>query len=162
MPSRSHRVILLSHFFPWNQFRFTETRHNKGACHSRGRAASRDHLIRTIWQEDRGVCVCAGGGFCSPEQYMQGPMRGEKGSKRAAPYCNNSSVHMAHAKQCMTQQASEWDLAPFLRVTRGVLLPVWMGPQRLVWLGNFQVLCNQNFRKSNVFGQTWGQVQEVI
>ncbi len=59
---------------------------------------------------------------------MQGPMRGEKGSKRAAPYCNNSSVHMAHAKQCMTQQASEWDLAPFLPVTRGVLLPVWVGP----------------------------------
>ena len=45
-------------------------------------------------------------------------MRREKRSKlgREAPCCNNSSVHTACAEQCIAQQLSEWDVAPFLRV----------------------------------------------
>ncbi len=57
-------------------------------------------------------------------------MRREKGSKLGciAPCCNNSSVHIAQAKQHMMQQASEWDLAPFFRVA-SALRPVWTGPK---------------------------------
>ncbi len=41
-------------------------------------------------------------------------IRRKKRSKlgRAAPCCNNSSVHIARTKQRITQQVSEWDLAP--------------------------------------------------
>ena len=31
---------------------------------------------------------------------------------------NQDTVHTAHNKQRMMQQASEWDLAPFIRITR--------------------------------------------
>ena len=39
------------------------------------------------------------------------------------PTKSNSTVHTAHTKQCVMQQASEWDLAPFIRSARRVLLP---------------------------------------
>ncbi len=79
-------------------------------------------------------CVRYLPGCCSmaaPRVFRQQPhpfepcphwMRREKRSKsgRVAPCCNNSSVHIAHVKQCITQQALEWDLAPFFRVASSV------------------------------------------
>ncbi len=44
-------------------------------------------------------------------------------------YCSNRTVHTAGNKQCMKQQASKWDLAPFLRVASRVASSVhgaWM------------------------------------
>ncbi len=58
--------------------------------------------------------------------------RREKRSKigRENPIKSNSSVHTVCTKQCTTQQATKWDLAPFIRVAR----PVWMRPKNgLAW-----------------------------
>ncbi len=60
-------------------------------------------------------------------------MQCEKRSKLGciAPCCNNSSIHIACAKQCITQQASEWDhFFASLLTLHSVWTGLWETPVR--------------------------------
>ncbi len=74
---------------------------------------------------------------------------------------SNSAVHIAGTRQCVTQQASEWDLAPFLRVTRGVLLPVWMGSQDVAGMVAKKEHPPTPLRITNLF-QFWWQLVKTL
>ena len=75
---------------------------------------SENAKVGTCCEEEEAMTILS-----RPRQHWT---RRQKRSKlgRVAPCCNNSSVHIAHAKQCITHQALEWDLAPFFRIASRV------------------------------------------